>query len=155
MLEWDAHPVYQLPLCLGCSSAFTSFADVMTLPHISMAVYRFFRASCCKWIGHHIWRLFLVIYVSQWERLTILCVSGTSSSPSSSPALSSNSGRLKAFIMLLALSVTTLTMCLVISGVVFIQHLHIYKIYVTIEHFINETCHNTQKAVSSSVCPYV
>ncbi len=43
----------------------------------------------------------LVIYVSQWERLTILCVSGTSSSPSSSPALSSNSGRLKAFIMLL------------------------------------------------------
>ncbi len=91
---------------------FYKFCLCDDLAHNSMAVYRFFRASCCKWIGHHIWRLYLVIYVAQWERLTILCVSRTSSSPSSSPALSSNPGRLKAFIMLLALSVTTLTMCL-------------------------------------------
>ncbi len=56
--------------------SFYKFCWCDDLAHISMSVYRFFRASCCKWIGHRIWRLFLVIYVAQWERLTILCVSG-------------------------------------------------------------------------------
>ncbi len=42
-------------------------------------------------------------------------------------------------------------LCCVVSFKMFTGQQH----SVTIDHIINETCHNTQKAVSSSVCPYV
>ncbi len=99
--------------------SFYKFCWCDDLAHISMAVYRFFRASCCKWIGHRIWRLF-------WWNMWLNEKGWPSSvSPSSGTC--------------------------VVSFKMFTGQQH----SVTIEHFINETCHNTQKDVSSSVCPYV